>query len=230
MVKICVPIVEANKADAIAAMKKAKEMGADLVELRLDYIGALTDADIGDLISSADIPKIATLRPEREGGFYKGDENARVRLLQTALSFGAEYVDLEVSTDIGWRYEIGKSCKSQGAKLIVSFHDFRGTPNKDVLSDTVKNEYAAGADIAKIATTPKDFDDVMKVLSVVNRFKTDGKDIIGIAMGKLGKVSRLLAGPAGSYLTYASLETGKESAEGQVSIADMKKVMEVLVA
>jgi len=228
MVKICVPIIEANVADAVAAMKKAKELGADIVELRLDYLGELNDAKIGDLISAVDLPKIATLRPEKEGGFYKGEESDRISLLMTAMSFGAEYIDLEVSTDVGWRYEVGKACKNQGSKLIVSFHDFNVTPNRDALIDTVKNEYAAGADIAKIATTPKNFDDVMAVLSVVNKYKTEGREIIGVSMGKLGKVTRILAGSAGSFLTYASLEPGKESAEGQISIADTKRIIEIL--
>jgi 3-dehydroquinate dehydratase type I len=229
MVKICVPITEANVKDAVEAMKKAKELGADLVEVRMDYLGGTPDeAAIGELMEAVDIPKIATLRPKSQGGFYEGSESNRINALQTAMSFGAAYIDLEVSTDVGWRYEIGKACKSNGSKLIVSFHDFKGTPKRDDLIDMIKNEFAAGAQIAKIATTPQSFDDVMTVMSVISLFKTQGRDVIGVAMGKLGAASRLLAGPAGSYLTYASLSDGKESAEGQIPIEDMKKILKLI--
>jgi len=228
MIKICVPIVDANVGDVITSLKKAKELGADLAEIRMDYLGGLNDTMVGEIFDSVDIPKIATLRPESEGGFFKGEESARVGHLMTAMSFGAEYVDLEVSTDVGWRYEVSKACKSNGTKMIVSFHDFKATPTREKLEDTVKNEFAAGADIAKLATTPLSFSDVMQVLIVVNDFSNRGKPIIGVGMGKLGKVSRILAGPAGSFLTYASLEKGKESAEGQLMISDMRKVVGML--
>ncbi|MBN2517658.1 MAG: type I 3-dehydroquinate dehydratase [Candidatus Altiarchaeota archaeon] len=228
MVKICVPIIEANIDDAVASLKRAKELGADIVEIRMDYLGALDETKIGELFDGVDIPKIATLRPTREGGFFKGDESTRVGHLLTAMSFGADYIDLEISTDIGWRYEVSKACKSNRTKMIVSFHDFKSTPPRDKLDDVVKNEFAAGADIAKLATTPQSFSDVMQLLTVVNEFSSKEKSVIGVAMGKLGRVSRILAGTAGSFLTYAALERGKESAEGQLTISEMKTIVEML--
>jgi 3-dehydroquinate dehydratase type I len=228
MTRICVSITEANVKDAIESIGKAKELGADLIELRMDYLGKLNDGMIGDLIDTVDIPKIATLRKADEGGFYKGEESGRINFLLTALSFGAQYIDLEVSTDVGWRYEISKACKSDGSKLIVSYHNFNTTPSKEELIDICRNEYAAGADIAKITTMPQSFEDIVKILSVVEHYKNQNKDIIGIAMGKFGKISRVLTSQLGSFLTYASLEKGKESAEGQLTIAEMKEVLKIL--
>lgn len=228
MTRICVSITEANVKEAIEAVKKAKELGADLVELRLDYLGKLNDGIIGDLIDTVEIPKIATLRKADEGGFYKGEESSRINYLLTALSFGAQYIDLEMSTDVGWRYEVSKACKGDSSKLIVSYHNFNTTPSRDELIDICRNEYAAGADIAKIATMPQGFEDITRILSVVEHFKGQNKDVIGIAMGKFGKISRVLTGQLGSFLTYASLEKGKESAEGQLTIAEMKQVLKIL--
>jgi len=223
-----VPITEANVEDALKAMEMAKEKGADLVELRLDYIGQLDDAKIGDLVDGVEIPKIATIRPEGEGGFWKGEERYRINHLQTCLSFGAEYVDVEESTDIGWRYEISKTCKENGAKMIISHHDFERTPNKQEMIDICKNEYAAGAAIAKIAVTPRSIEDVASVLGVVEEFKSKDRDVIGIAMGKLGVMTRVFGPLIGSYLTYASLERGKESAEGQLTLEEMRTILNIL--
>jgi 3-dehydroquinate dehydratase-1 len=228
MTLVCVPITEANVEDALASIKKAKESGADLVELRLDYIGELDDAKIGDLIDSIEIPKIVTLRTEKDGGYWKGEENDRINLILTCLSFGAEYVDISDSTDIGWRYEISKACKDNDAKMIISHHNFEKTPPKQEMMDIIKNEFAAGANIAKIATMPKTIEDVANVLSVIEEYKLKGKDVIGVAMGNLGKMSRIMGPQVGSFVTYASLEKGKESAAGQLTVKDTKTILKIL--
>ena len=49
-----------------------------------------------------------------------------------------------------------------------------------------------------------------------------------MSMGKLGRLSRLAGDLVGSSWTFASLDNA--SAPGQVSLADMRKVMEVLNA
>ena len=43
-------------------------------------------------------------------------------------------------------------------------------------------------------------------------------------MGETGVVSRVLAKKFGALLTFASLEAGKESAPGQVTVADMRSL------
>jgi len=227
---MCVTLTEKTAEDMIKKAEKAKAMGADIVELRLDYLAKLDEGVIKKLIESIKIPKIATLRPEREKGLYSGEEAVRLGLLLKAISFGAEYVDLELSSDVGWRYEVSKASGKKGTKLIVSYHNFEETPCKEKLTEILKTEFAAGADIAKIATMPKTVDDVFKVISAVNEFKRDGREVIGISMDKLGIMSRVFAKEAGSSLTYASIEQGKESAAGQITIDKLKKIRELLEA
>lgn len=228
MTLICVPIVEANVQDAIKAMQKAKDVGADLVELRLDYLGKLDDGKIGDVVDWDDIPKIVTLRSEKEGGYWKGDEKQRINHLLTCLSFGAQYVDIEDSTDIGWRYEIAKACKANKAEMIISHHDFQKTPSRQDLVDVCKNEYAGGGTIAKIACMPKSMDDVMNMLYVIEHYKAKGKPIIALSMGRMGRITRIMGPQLGAYLTYAALEKGKESADGQLTVEEIRTVLKIL--
>jgi 3-dehydroquinate dehydratase len=47
-------------------------------------------------------------------------------------------------------------------------------------------------------------------------------------MGKLGRISRLLSPLYGSFFTFASLKQGYETANGQISIQEMKEVYKIL--
>jgi 3-dehydroquinate dehydratase len=47
-------------------------------------------------------------------------------------------------------------------------------------------------------------------------------------MGELGKTSRLLSPLFGGFFTFASLERGKETAAGQLTVQEMKAVYETL--
>jgi 3-dehydroquinate dehydratase type I len=55
-----------------------------------------------------------------------------------------------------------------------------------------------------------------------------GREIIAFCMGEKGGLSRIAAPLLGSYLSYASLEKGAESAPGQFTAAEMKRILKVL--
>jgi len=54
--------------------------------------------------------------------------------------------------------------------------------------------------------------------------KRKGIKLIAFCMGRLGRDSRILSMPLGSFITFASLEEGKESADGQIPIVELKKI------
>jgi 3-dehydroquinate dehydratase len=49
-------------------------------------------------------------------------------------------------------------------------------------------------------------------------------------MGPMGRMSRVFSVPMGAYMTFASLEAGQESANGQIPVDKMKEIMELLSA
>ncbi len=51
--------------------------------------------------------------------------------------------------------------------------------------------------------------------------------MIGLCMGETGEISRILALQLGGFLTFGSLETGKESAPGQIPAFTLKHVYRV---
>lgn len=44
-------------------------------------------------------------RPKWEGGQYDGDENYRLSVLQLAMEFGADYIDIELQVAVSYIYE-----------------------------------------------------------------------------------------------------------------------------
>jgi 3-dehydroquinate dehydratase-1 len=47
-------------------------------------------------------------------------------------------------------------------------------------------------------------------------------------MGEQGQVSRILCPLAGGYFTYASIESGRESADGQLTVKEMREIYRLL--
>ena len=62
---ICAVIRTETPDQAIAEMAEARRLGADLCELRADY---LKDPDLPRILSAKPLPVLVTVRPKWEGG------------------------------------------------------------------------------------------------------------------------------------------------------------------
>jgi 3-dehydroquinate dehydratase-1 len=93
---------------------------------------------------------------------------------------------------------------------VVSFHDFRRTPDLPRLREVVRKSARAGADIVKIATYLRDAKDLVALLILQAGTKVP---LATMGMGPLGKVSRLVLAATGSRLNYGYLD--KPQVEGQ---------------
>ena len=92
---ICIPITAKRAEDTVLEMLSASKY-ADIVELRIDYIPELQNAEacIEESLKRKIKPVIITNRPVREGGKFNGSEQDRLRLLQKAIDLGVDYVDV----------------------------------------------------------------------------------------------------------------------------------------
>ena len=143
-----------------------------------------------------------------------------------AAGDGFKYVDIELSTPK--LKSIINILRELGAKPIVSFHNFNETPSLTQLTEILRREEASGADVCKIITTARVVSDNLTVLDFVS--KTIGKDVklVCFSMGELGKPSRLLAPIFGAFFTIASLESGRKTANGQLTIQEMRTAYDAL--
>lgn len=83
------------------------------------------------------------------------------------------------------------------------------------------------ADILKIITYAMDITDNVTLFNLLYRAKKDERRLIAFCMGELGEISRILTVHLGGWLTFGSLDTGKESAPGQITADVLKHVYRV---
>lgn len=200
---ICVSLGRTRHKHMIAEHQHLAENGVKLVELRLDFIGRAVN--LGRLLNDRPTQVVATVRRREDGGRWMGSEPDRRMLLRSAIVSGVEYVDLEA--DIA-----GEIPRYGTTKRIVSFHDFTSTP--DNLEELHAAMAAEDADIVKIATMANTFADNVRMLSLVRNAKVP---TIGICMGEMGMMTRILASRVGSPFTYATYSADRKLAPGQLN-------------
>ena len=212
--KICAAIVDNN----LAAIKGVEPF-VELFEVRIDLIGDSWT----EVAQKLNKPWIACNRLAEEGGGWEKSETSRLEELLKAPELGAEIVDIELRTQ-----NLGESLKliKKRAKCLLSSHDLSGTPSLDSLIEIVQMQVAAGADICKIVTTAKDFNDNLTVMQLINEFPKE--KVVSFAMGPLGFTSRVLCPLTGGYFTYASIEGGRESASGQITVKELRQLYEMV--
>jgi 3-dehydroquinate dehydratase type I len=224
--KVCIPIVETDLEKALAAIRNSAP-SADLIELRVDY---MRNPELQQLLKGRRKPFIVTNRRREEGGRFQGDEGARVRILEEAVDLDVDYVDIEMESERTLIRDliIHKRARKSGTKIILSFHDFRGTPPQRDLQGRCDEMVRAKADVVKIVTFAQSREDNLNVLSLIPYAKERGQKITAFCMGEEGKMSRVMAPLLGAAWTYASLSTDRVSAPGQITVREMRRIWEGL--
>jgi len=220
--RLCVPVVEASVQRARSRYRRAARKGL-WAEMRLDY---LEKPDLRKLFRALPGPAIATNRTPAEGGRWSGSEAARRDLLEEALTYSVNALDVEFSTDAAWRREL--YTRRGQTLLILSWHDFDGTPEAADLEKIFSDMLAQEADILKLVTHARTPEDNLRLLALIPRARAAGKDIIAFCMGPLGKWSRVAAAFLGSFITFAPFNPKQASAPGQVTVNEMRRVWKML--
>ena len=224
--RICISITAGTTREALIKME-AGFAQTDILELRID---GLRRVDLKRLLADKKGEILVTNRVKKEGGAFTGNEEARVDLLKEAVALGADYVDLELGTDRDLMTSLKKKIEAhQGkTKLILSYHNHKGTPPNEVLQKILMDGCRAGADIIKIVPWAVEMGDNLTVLDLIPYAKRLGTEIITFCMGEKGKISRAMAPLLGSYLTFAALAKGEESAPGQMTVKELKQIFALL--
>ena len=222
--RICVSVAGGDLATAVGLARQVEPL-ADVIEIRLDGI---VDPSLPAFFSSLRCPLLFTNRPTWEGGQHSGPEEERVGLLVEAASAGAAYVDLELLAPAASLKRLREAVAGTSTRLILSRHDFSATPPLAELLDWVKQMHEKGADIGKVVTTARDHRDVLRVLHLQEDCAALGLPLIAFCMGRIGLISRLATIELGGFMTYCAADGGGSTAPGQISVAQFRKVCELL--
>lgn len=207
---LCVTVARTRHKAMIAEYEFLGQQGADLTELRLDYIGR--SIDLPRLISKRHTPVVVTCRRPADGGRWGRSEQERQMILRSAIASGVDYVDLE--GDIA-----GSIPRYGSTKRIVSLHNLQETPQN--LEDIHAQLAAKDADIVKIATQANSFEDCIRMMRLVKHAQIP---TIGICMGEIGAVTRILSIYLGSPFTYCVMNSERKVAPGIMTFDQMHKL------
>ncbi len=207
--KICVSIGKVPF-DMISGILKEVKMA----EIRLDLAG-LTESEIKSLFPGHD-NLIATCREGRYNNMQ------RARLLETAIEYGAAWIDIEADSEQSWRSSMIKLVKASDTKLILSRHFFAHTPSYTEMKKMVDEMFKMGADVVKIAAQVNNPSDAAALLGLYS----DPRKVVAIGMGPLGVVTRIASPFLGAPFTFASLNDDELTAEGQIEYNEMTAIIE----
>ncbi len=209
---ICVSIAEQNIEKLVSTANSA-----EMVEIRIDLCH-LNEETTAQVFSQVHVPAIATCRPEY------CDNAKRAVLLKTAIKSGAKYVDVEIESDGAFKNGVLAFAKEHSCNGIISYHNYKNTPSREELHAIVSECFSQGATIAKIATTAFSMNDSARVLSLYDEFP----DIVALAMGKYGKITRVANLYLGSPFSFAAIDNEHITADGQFTKDEMQFIVGML--
>jgi len=232
---VCAPLVGRTRAALAAEAAAVAAKQPDLLEWRVDFLEAIAEprevlaaaADVRR--ASGGIPILFTRRREREGGQPIALDEAGVLALYTevAQSGCVDLLDFEMDNEPAHVAQVRSLARRHGLPLVLSFHDFRATPDDAQLRARFEQAQRLEADIAKIAVMPQSAEDVHRLLgATLQASRSLAIPVVSMAMGGLGAVTRLCGGAFGSALTFAV--GAAPSAPGQIPIEDVRAVLAVL--
>ncbi len=205
----------------LETMCRARDEGADLLEWRLDVT---RDPEVETVLPQSPLPVIATVRSVEQGGHFSGTRQEQLRLLIRAATSGSSYVDWEFRPSETLPDELS----AMRERVILSYHDFQQTPAERELESLFDQMAASSTGVVKVVTLAQRMEDNISSLNLIGRGRNRGIEVVAFCLGPLGRISRLACLLMGGAFTYAALESGAEAAPGQLTLAKMRQLLELL--
>jgi 3-dehydroquinate dehydratase/shikimate dehydrogenase len=210
---ICIALGFPEADQLLAQARREADEGETFLEFRLDYLRRPADGIRAMRKLLAEHPEccvLATCRRRQNRGRFNGTVEEQLQILEAAVEAGAAAVDLEI--------ESARECASAlpalrtKAQLVLSHHDFDGTPPAGPL---LKRMLGYPADAYKVVTTARKPSDVYRTVALARAHP--GTRTVVLSMGEMGFPSRVLSPLFGAAFTYAAPCSAEGTAAGQVS-------------
>ena len=226
MSKICICLTGKTLNRDLEILNKNRKF-VDIAELRVDCLDPDERFHIRRFPEMAGLPVILTIRRGLEGGHYMGAEGSRITLLARGLAYAAAdqrrnfaYVDLEEDLDVP---SLEEAARTFGTRIIRSRHNMEGV-DEDI-AGRLKKLRRVGDELVKVVVMPHSLDDVLKVYRAA--MATKGIDKILHCMGEYGVLTRILAEPMGSRISYTSPVGEDDFPQAALGQLDPKELAEL---
>lgn len=219
----------------------AREAPVDILEVRLDHL--LGGADVPLAQAESTIidalravraaapahPLLATIRTASEGGKWSITDDVYAELLGAIAKSGlAEALDVEIARHPAAISSVLEATEASGIPVVLSRHYFESTPPREAMLAMLEYMTTLAPPqraIAKLAVMPQCPEDVLALLSAsLDAKRRLEHPLMTIAMGHLGRVSRLAGEVFGSDASFATV--GPQSAPGQLSASTLAIVLD----
>jgi 3-dehydroquinate dehydratase-1 len=188
--------------------------GLDVLEARLDALAGI------ELPRKWPLPVIATARHPSEGGGGNLSQAVRRRLLEEAIPW-ASALDVELRSARPLASVVAQA-HQHGRTVILSHHDFKGTPSLACLKKLADRAAGEGADLFKVAAFLRDPRDLQRLIEL--QLSSTKVPVVAMGMGGAGRFSRLVLSGFGSPLCYGWL--GKPQVPGQWPALRLRELLD----
>jgi 3-dehydroquinate dehydratase I len=231
---ICTPVVGASMEQILLETEEICRKGPDIIEWRADFFKDIFDTQkvletaLAIRKIAGEIPILFTVRSEKEGGNpIPLTETEKIQLLiEVCKSQVVDMIDYELLYEKEL-VSLRQVSKEYGIRMIMSYHNFSFTPQKEEIVQKMLKAESYGADIAKVAVMPTSPQDLLVLFHATQEARSQlSIPLITMSMGGLGVITRLAGWMFGSAVTFAVGQNS--SAPGQIPIEDLKDAIRIV--
>lgn len=187
-----------------------------------DFSKIDVEQSISTLKEGIPVPVVFTVRAVREGGFFAGNEEQRLEILEKAINSDVTFVDLELSIEKKSRDKLMKLANDSNCKIIASIHETKSTPKAEEII-TMIEENASLGDIVKFCSSVSNHQDALQIFEAANSLvgKDSKHSIMGLGNG--GDWVRLHAPVLEQEIVYATMMNNfRLSDKGLINVRDLR--------
>jgi 3-dehydroquinate dehydratase-1 len=220
-IQYCLPIIKTTKIDVLKIIEENKT-NYRYFEIWLDYIEELDNTFIKKLID--DLPNRLILLFRRKNLETMHMNYAKRIGILTLFEKEKVFFDLDIV--INKKELIYLAIEKNSIAKIISYHNYKNTPNDTVLKSIIIKMQNYSPEIIKISTYCNSEKDALRLLQLQQALKEQKHIILG--MGEHGTITRIFATLWGNEMIFAPRATKENSAPGQLTKTQLEKIINIL--
>ena len=218
--KICISVCAETADQMIAKIKRAEPL-ADIIEVRFDCLNPADLKKALETVAKLNSTCLITFRPREQGGKREISLSERLPFWESIFALPSTNLIIDIEADPN----ITTALAASKVPRVISYHSFGvGSADTEAIFEKMMD---FEAEAYKIASTVEDAAAAISVWRSIDKAAAVGGRAVPIAMGDAGKWTRILGLAHGAYMTYASLDEGEETADGQITAKDLIEVYRV---